>query len=93
MKKAAPAKDSGLQNMPADYSHSNNAHVQFIQNEALPSITRHAITQSDEPTVVALAVFLSLASALENNGVPRNVLAQLVANPPIETHSAPEGLQ
>ncbi|MCQ2028799.1 hypothetical protein [Stutzerimonas zhaodongensis] len=93
MKKAAPAKESGLQNMPADYSQSNNAHVQFIQNELLPSITRHARNQGDEPTLVALAVFLSLSSALENNGMPRSVLAELVATSPIETHCAPEALQ
>lgn len=77
----------------ADYSHSDNAHVRFIQNELLPSITRHARSQGDEPTVVALAVLLSLSSALENNGIPRNVLAELVATAPIETHSAPEALQ
>lgn len=93
MKKAAPGKESGLQNMPADYNHANSLHALFIQDELLPSIVRQASKQGDEPTFVALAVFLSLASALEANGVSREVLAQLAATPSPGIHSAPEGLQ
>lgn len=77
---------------PAD-SHSNNAHAQFIQRELFPLITHQARKEGDEPSFVAMAVFLSLSSALENSGFPRHVLAELVATPPIEMHSAPEALQ
>jgi hypothetical protein len=83
MKKATRPEEQSRQRK-ADYTDRNNAHVQFIQNELFPSLTRQAHKEGVDPTAVALCAFLSLSSALENNGLPRALLAQLVAAPPVD---------
>ncbi len=94
MKKAAPAKDSGLQNMPADYSqHHVEDHEQFILEQLIPLIVGYARASGTPSEVVALSSFLSLSTVLQAKGLSRATLITAIDASRLPIHAAPEGLQ
>lgn len=94
MKKAAPGKESGLQNMPADYSrYTVETHEPFILNTLLPSIAGQADKTQHPASVVALACFMSMATILQAKGLNRSTLMSLIDSSRLDLHDAPEVLQ
>lgn len=94
MKKAAPAKESGLQNMPADYSqHRVEDHEAFILEQLLPLIFSYARSSSTPGEVVALSSFLSLSTILLAKGLSRATLMNAIGASRLPIYDAPEALQ
>ena len=94
MKKAAPAKDSGPQNMPADYSpHQFQDHEQFILNQLLPLIAGHARASGTPSDVIALVSFLSLSTILQAKGMGRASLMAAIDGSHLPIHDGPEAMQ
>lgn len=94
MKKAAPAKDSGLQNMPADYSQPHfQDHETFILDQLLPLIIGYARTSGTPSDVIVLASFLSLSTILQAKGFGRATLMAAIDGSRLPIHDAPEGVQ
>ncbi|MCQ4258846.1 hypothetical protein [Stutzerimonas stutzeri] len=94
MKKAAPAKESGLHNMHADYNHHHiNDHRQFFIEQVLPLIVGYARKSSAPSDDVILVSFLSLSTILQVRGFSRATLITTVDASRLPIHTAPEGLQ
>ena len=94
MKKAAPAKESGLYNMQPDTnSFDMTTHMDFGLDQLLPMIVGYA-KGNGHPTQAALvASFLILTTAMHANGVTRDEIDRLVDTACPSFMAAPEGLQ
>ncbi len=94
MKKAAPAKESGLYSMQPDTnSFDMTTHMDFGLHQLLPMIVGYAKANGHPPQAALVASFLILSTAVHANGVSRAEMEGLLDTACPLFMSAPEGLQ
>ncbi|SDN96358.1 MULTISPECIES: hypothetical protein [Pseudomonadaceae] len=93
MKKAAPAKESGLHSMQSDTnSFDMTAHEAFMMNDLLPMVVGYARSNNHPTEAAALAALAAMVAILSTKGYTVPELSNFVAVFAV-THDAPEGLQ
>lgn len=94
MKKAAPVKESGLQNMQPDINSLDMAaHMDFGLQHLLPFVIGYAKSEGHRTEVALVASLLILTTAAHANGISREYLHRLVDTACPSFMSAQEGLQ
>lgn len=92
MKKAAPAKESGLHNMQLDTnSFDMTTHEAFMMDDLLPLVVGYARANNHPTEAAALATLAAMTTILIAKGFILNDLRDFLAA--LTAHNAPEGLQ
>lgn len=101
MKKAAPAKESGLEVMPRQSSTPSAAikpwteesHREFAVGYLLPAIASYAEASGHQLQSIDTAAFVISAGLLLDSGISRESLMTTISERLLITHEAPECLQ
>lgn len=94
MKKAAPVKESGLQDMQPDINSLDMAtHMDFGLQRLLPFVVGYAKSEGHRNEVALVASLLILATAAHANGVSRDHFHRMVDTACPALMTTPETVQ